>query len=134
MKKLNLNNQISDDDEILIRLLKTSIGQEPSEQFVENTLEKVMIHKTKQRIAHKPLKSPLYLMLIIGLILLTPVFITSSSQVSLPESRSEFGNLLQNISFQLDSWYALTPMVLVLVLILAVWIELGLAKFRNPFV
>lgn len=134
MKKLNLNNQVSDDDEKLISVLKTSIGRKPSEQFVDDTLKKFLILKTKQRIVHKPLKSPLYMMLIMGFILLTPVFTTFSSQVSLLDSRIKLGNLFEGISFQIDSWYTITPMLLVLVSTAVVWIELGMVKFRNPFV
>jgi hypothetical protein len=134
MKKLNLNNEVSDDDEKLIDLLKTSIGQKPSDQFVDHTLEKFLILETKQKKVHKPLKSPLYLILIIGLILSAPVFITFSSQVTIPGSGLELGNLVENLSFQLDSWYTLTPVLLVLVLMSVVWIELDWVKFRNPFV
>ena len=129
MKKLNLKNQFSDDDEKLIRLLKTSISQELSKQFVENTLEKLLILKTKQKKAHKPLKFPLYLMLFIGLILLFPIVLTLSPQISLPDSGLE----LANISFQLDSWYTLPLLFLSLVLISISWLELRLVNFRNPF-
>ena len=134
MKKLNLNNQISNDDEDLISLLKTSTGREPSEQFAQNTLEKFLILNTKQKKVHKPLKSPLYLMLVVGLILMAPVFITFSPQIFLPDAGFELGNLVESMSFQLDSWYTLPLMILVLVLMSVVWIELGMVKFRNPFV
>ena len=134
MKKLNLNNQVSDDDEKLIGLLKTSIGREPSEQFVGKTLKKFLILDTRRKTVHKPLKSPLYLMLIIGLILLGPVFITFSSQVTIPDSGLELGNLVENLSFQLDSWYTLTPALLVFVLMSVIWIELDLVKYRNPLI
>lgn len=134
MKKLNLNNQVSEDDEKLISLLKTSVGQERSEEFVEKTLEKFLTFKTKQRIVHKPLKSPLYMMLVISLILMAPVFITFSAQIPLPDTGFELGNFFENIFDQLDSWYTLTPMILVLVLLSVAWIQLDLVKFRNPFV
>lgn len=134
MKKLNLNNRVSDDDEKLISLLKTSIGKKPSEEFVDNTLKKFLLLETKEKRVHEPLKSPLYMMLIIGLILLAPVFMAFSSQISLPGPGLELGSLIENMSFQLDSWYTLTPMLLVLVLMFVVWIELGLVNFRTPFV
>ncbi len=125
MKKLNFNNQCSEDDEKLVKLLKTSIGQAPSEQFTERTLEKFMVFKTKQKNVHKPLKSPLYMMLIIGLILLIPVFLTLTSQIPFPDSRFR----LENISFQLDAWYILSTILLLLVLMGVVWAELSVPKF-----
>lgn len=134
MKKLNLNNQANEDDEKLISLLRTSISREPSEQFVDKTLRKFLTLKSNRRIVHNPLKSPLYLMLVIGLILLAPVFIMFNSQVSLPDSGLELGNLIENMLFQLDLWYTLSLILLLLVSISLVWIELGLVKFRNPFV
>ncbi len=134
MKKLNLNNHVSDDDEKLVTFLKTSIGQEPSKQFVENSLEKFLILKTRQKKTHKPLKSPLYMMLVIGLILLAHVLLTLSPQISLPDSEFKLGNILENMPFQLDLWYTLSLMLLLLVSMSVVWIELGLVKFRNPFI
>jgi len=134
MKKLNLNNQVTDDDEKLIGLLKTSIGREPSEKFVENTLEKFLVLKARQKKVHKPLKSPLYLMLVIGLILLAPAIFSFGSQISLPYPGFELENHVVNMFFQLDWWYTLSLMLLVLVSMSFVWIELGVFKFRNPFV
>ena len=134
MKKLNFNNRVSDDDEKLIRILKESIGQEPSGQFIENTLEKFLTLKTKQNSVHKPLKLPLYMMLVIVLILLVPIIFSFGSQISLPDAGFNLENFFENMAFQLDSWYMLSPMLLVLVLLSVVWIELGLVKFRNPFV
>ncbi len=134
MKKLNLNNNVSDDDEKLVTFLKTAIGQEPSRQFVENTLEKFLILKTRQKKAHKPLKSPLYMMLVIGLILLAHILLTLRPQISLPDSELELKNLFENMSFQLDLWYTLSLMLLLLVSMSFVWIELVLVKFRNPFI
>ena len=134
MKKLNFNNRVSDDDDKLIGILKESIGQEPSEQFVENTLEKFLNLKTKQNHVYKPLKSPLYMMLSMGLILLAPAIFSFGSQVSLPDPGFELENLFENMAFQMDSWYAITPMLLVLALLSVVWFELRLVKFRNPFV
>lgn len=134
MKKLNFNNQGSEDDEKIINLLKTSIGRKPSQQFVKNTLEKVLIFRTEQRRVFKPLKFPLYLMSFIGIVLLTPIFLTFSSQVSLTKLGLEFENPFENMGFQLDLWYALTSIVLALVLMSVVWIQLGFVKFRNPFI
>ncbi|WP_299530078.1 hypothetical protein [Ulvibacterium sp.] len=134
MKKLNLNHQVDEDDEKLISLLRTSISREASEQFVDNTLQKFLTLKVKRKKLYKPLKLPLYLMLVIGFILLAPIFIMLNSQVSPPDFGLEWGDFIENMSFQLDSWYTLTPLLLVLVLISVVWIELGLFKFRNPFV
>ena len=134
MKKLNFNNKVSGDDDKLIGILKESVGREPSEQFAEKTLKKFLLLKTKQTNFHKPLKSPLYMMLVIGLILFAPILFSFGSQISFPDPGFELGSLIENISFQLDSWYTLTPMLLVLVLMSVVWIELGLVKFRNPFI
>lgn len=134
MKKLNLKNQVSNDDEKLINVLKTSIGRELSEQFTENTLEKFLMVKAKQKIVYKPLKSPLYMMLVIGLILLVSVLLTYSSQIPLPNLGIGLENLFENISFQLDLWYTLYPMLLLLFIMSIIWVELGLLKFRNPFI
>ena len=134
MKKLNFNNKISGDDDKLIGILKESGVREPSEQFVENTLKKFLMVKTRQKKVYKPLKSPLYMMLVIGLILLVPVLLTYSSQISLPNLGLGLENLVENISFQLDLWYTLYPILLLLGLMSVVWIELGLVKFRIPFI
>ncbi|WP_420401682.1 hypothetical protein [Flagellimonas sp.] len=134
MKKLNLNNQVDEDDEKLICLLRTSISREASEQFVDNTLQKFLTLKVNRKKLYKPLKLPLYLMMVIGLILSAPVLIMLNSQVSPSDFGLELGNFIENMLFQLDSWYTLTPLLLALVLMSVVWIELGLVKFQNPFV
>lgn len=134
MKKLNLNNQVSDDDEKLLVLLKTSISPEPSEQLVENTLKKILTHNTSPKKVYKPLRLPLYLMFVMGLILLTNVIFSFNFHLTLPKPEFEFINLVENMSLQLDSWYTLSLMLLVLVSMFVVWIELGFVKFRNPFV
>ena len=134
MKKLNLKNQVSDDDEKLIGLLKTSTMQTPSEQFAKNTMEKFLMASSKEKIAYQPLKLPLYLMLVIGLILLTPIFLTFNAQLSFPSLGVELKNIVDNISYQLRTWYILYPLLLSLVLMSVVWIELGWVKLRNPFI
>ncbi len=134
MKKLNLNNKVLGDDDKLISILKESRSQEPSPQFVEKTLEKFRILKNKQKRVYRPLKSPLYMMLVIGLILFVPVLLTFIPQSSLPNPGLKMDNLFENMSFQLDSWYTLTPIPLILALISVVWFEVGNIKFRDPFV
>ena len=134
MKKLNFDNKVSGDDDILISILKESIGQEPSEQFAENTLQRFWNLKTRQNHVHKPLKSPLYMMLFIGMLLLTPSIFSFGSQISVPNHGFEMENLFENMAFQLDSWYAITLTLLLLVLMSVVWIQAGAVKFRNPFI
>ena len=133
MKKLNLKNQVSDDDEKLIGLLKTSTVQTPSEQFSKNTMEKFLMASSKEKIAYQALKLPLYLMLVIGLILLTPIFLTFNAQLSFPTLGFELESFVDNISYQLRTWYILYPLLLSLVLMSIVWIELGWVRLRNPF-
>lgn len=130
MKKLNLNNQVSDDDEKLISLLKTSTGQEPSNQFVENTLEKFLILKAKQKTVHKPLRAPLYLMSVIGMILLAPTILLLCSKISMPDPMLELENQFEDMSSQLDLWYPLSLMLLLLASMVVVWIELSLGKLK----
>lgn len=134
MKKLNFSNELSDDDEKLISILKTLKGKEPSEQFVDNTWEKFLILKSKQKRAHKPLKAPLYLMLVIALILFVPTLFSFGSQLSYPNLGFDLKNLTENIFFQLDSWYIFSLIVMIWVPVLGIWVALGLVKFRNPFV
>ncbi len=134
MKKLNLNNKVLGDDDKLISILKELGSQEPSPQFVEKTLEEFRILRNKQKRVYRPLKSPLYMMLVIGVILFVPVLFTFIPQISLPNPGLKMDNLFENISFQLDSWYTLTLIPLILVLISVVWFEAGYIKFRNPFV
>ena len=73
-------------------------------------------------------------MLVIGLILLAAVPFSLDPQIylSIPELKLE--NLIEDISFQLDSWYTLSLMIMGLILMTVAWIELGVVKFRNPFV
>jgi len=131
MKKLNLNNETSNDDEKLIELLKTSIIREPSIQFTESTLEKFLAFKAKPKKAYKPLKLPLYIILCIGLMLLTPVFLTLSKQTPLTPSEFKLKNIIESISFKINSWYIISTTLLLLVS--TVWIKLSLFKFRSPF-
>lgn len=131
MKKLNLNNEASNDDGKLISLLKTSVTREPSEQFVDDTLRKFLALESKQKKIYQPLKSPLYMMLIIGAILLAPVILSIGYQISFPDSRLELENLIKNVSSQLNPWYTLSTMLLLLVSMSVVWIELDLSKSRS---
>ncbi len=133
MKKLNFSNQVLEDDDKLIDLLRTLPRGEVSEQFVENTMEKFLLLKTGQKRIHKPLKLPLWLMSIMGLILVSPLFLELNTQIALPNTGFELKNIIENIPFQLDSWYTLSLVILVLTSIFVVWVELGLLRFRNPF-
>lgn len=133
MKKLNFSNQVLEDDDKLIDLLRTLPRGEVSEQFVENTMEKFLLLKTGQKRIHKPLKLPLWLMSIMGLILVSQLFLELNTQIALPNTGFELKNIIENIPFQLDSWYTLSLVILVLTSIFVVWVELGLLRFRNPF-
>ncbi len=74
------------------------------------------------------------MMLFIGLILFVPILLTFIPQSSLPNPGLKLDNLFENMSYQLDSWYTLTPIPLILALISVVWFEVGYIKFRKPFV
>ncbi len=131
MKKLNLNNQVLDDDEKLISILKSRIDPKPSEQFVESTLEKFFILEKNRRIVHKPLRTPIYFMFAIGTILLAPVLIAIEPQAYSIGLGVYLSDFVQNIFFQIDMWYVLTSIFLVLVLLSVLWIEMPIFKFRS---
>jgi len=128
MKKLNFKNQVIDDDGELIALLKTSTRMVSSYQFTEKTLEKFLIIKSKQKRAHKPLKLPLYLMGILGLILLTPFFFLEPPKIPLHSKRFHLENIIENIFLQLDLWYTSVLMIISVILMVFMCFEQGLGK------
>lgn len=131
MKKLNLKNLLDGDDGKLISLLKTTMVQEPSKGFVESTLKKIVAHRTKYKNVYKPLKSPLYMMMVVGLILLAPIFLGNASQKPFADSGPIIDDFLRNISQQLDLSYIFSAMLLSLVLVCIIWMKLVPPRFHN---
>ncbi|MFP2995619.1 hypothetical protein ABN763_06895 [Spongiivirga sp. MCCC 1A20706] len=130
MKKLNFDNELSNDDEQLIEILKSRSGPKPSEKFVENTMEKFLFHKTNRKEVYKPLKTPVYLMFAIVVILLVPMLIAVRPQVS-RNMGFELQSFIENLFFQIDSWYMFTIIVVLPALLSVFWTTMGVFKFRN---
>lgn len=89
MIKINFNNQLEDEDEQLIQLLKGQILESPSDQLVENTLAKFAALQAEKKFAHKPLRIPLYIMIAVVFLLLLPFFVPTVSNGSNPNPLSE---------------------------------------------
>lgn len=130
MKKLNFDNEVSNDDEQLIAILKSRSGQKPSKMFVENTMEKFLFHKTNRKEVYKPLKTLVYLMFAIVMILLVPMLIAVQPQAS-RNIGFELQSFIENLFFQIDSWYMFTIIVVLPVLLSVFWTTMGVFKFRN---
>jgi len=85
MIKINFQNNPHGDDEQLIRLLKTQSVEQPSGRLVENTLEKLKALRRESPPEYRPLKKPVYIMLLITSLFLPPFFIPNVSNDSFLE-------------------------------------------------
>lgn len=132
MKKLNFNHKTDGDDIELLNILSESLVRKPSAHLVENTMNKLLDSRKRRSTAHKPLRFPLYLMLAIGLILIGPAFFTSVPNLPIPYIGFEGNDFFKRISFQPNSWYMLSIVLLGLVSTLVMWIGLEVSKFQNP--
>lgn len=127
MKKMNFNNESTGDDKQLIDLLKKAPLQEPSSQFIDNTISKFLAQKKQSQ--HRPLKIPLILMSAIGLFLVLPLMAAVDAGVSVPDP--EIYTFLQSVFLELSFWYLLYPLLLLLTTLLLVLVQMRTANFRS---
>jgi hypothetical protein len=75
MTKINFDNRHEDRDKQLIQLLRDGIKEFPSDQLVESTMTRISAIHAEKKFAYKPLRSPLYIMATIIILLLAPFFV-----------------------------------------------------------
>jgi hypothetical protein len=90
MIKMNFNNQLKDEDKQLIKLLKDQMLEPTPDEFVENTMVRLEALQGKTTVLHKPLKTPLYFMVAIVVLLFLPYVIPMISMGSFHLELSEF--------------------------------------------
>lgn len=129
MKKLNFYNRDKDDDKLLIGLLKKATIQEPSEQFVDNTIKKFLALSAKDKRVHQPLKFPLFIMFSLGIFLVTPFIFMSFPGISFASPLPEFNGVIKSVSTQLNMWHMLSTLSLISALLILVQIEISISKF-----
>ena len=124
MKKLNFDNEEKKDDQPLINLIKTADLEEPSSSFVDTTLSQYLAVKNQGINKHKQLKLPLILMLVLAVLLILPLLLNNIGETSFIGSIQE----LYVSSDDLEKWYLIYPMTLLLVLVLLTQITMRFDK------
>lgn len=134
MKKLNFNNRTTDDDKEMIIYLTSSLKKEPSPNFTNNTLSELSKLNYKPKQGYKPLKTPLIMMGIIGLLLLAPLLNISSEGTSL--NTVFFDLQVQLIAYLQSSstWYLASLISVFLVIQILITLELRISNNRNTLV
>ncbi|WP_425235981.1 hypothetical protein [Ulvibacterium sp.] len=130
MKKLDFNNGDIEDDKNLIDILKTSTLKEPSEQFVDTTMKKFRALEKSDKVAHKPLKTPLYLMGLIGVFLSIPFIL----KMDIPNFLLEGIHPLEIQSTDISPWYIVTFILLFITGRFVIWVETGSTEKHGPMV
>lgn len=80
---MDFENKVWDDDEHLVGLLKEQALDHPSEELIEKTMARLHAQQTEKAIRYVPLRTPIYMMIGILLLLLIPFFIPVSSSDNL---------------------------------------------------
>ena len=131
MKKLNLNNQDLGDDAALISLLKTSLNQEPSKDFVDNTLLKLRTLDERPKLVSKPIITPLIIMIVLGLFLVFPLIWISGDLEWVKGIFAEINGLIVGINQSIDPWYLISPIIIFLALEGLILLEIRITNSRN---
>ena len=111
MKKMNFNNQETNDDEQLIALLKQATIENPSPLFTEVTLSKFQNHRLIKPV-YRPLRAPLYIMAALVIILIFPLSIPMVSDFSYRTKWYDVNNISVAALFRSTLWYWLTFLAL----------------------
>lgn len=75
MTKMNFDNKLEDDDKHLVQLLRGEVKDFPSDQLVERTMTRISAMHAVKKLAHRPLRIPIYIMMAIALLLLAPFIV-----------------------------------------------------------
>jgi hypothetical protein len=132
MKKLDFNNEDTEDDKNLIEFLKSSTIKEPSDQFVDNTLKKFRALETRDKLAYKPLKLPLYLMAILGVFLSIPFILKMDVPNIFLGFLPEGIHPLEIQSTNISPWYIVTLILLFITGRFVIWVEMGSTQKHGP--
>lgn len=90
MIKMNFNNKLEGEDKQLIQLLKEEIKEFPSDLLEEKTMNRISAMSAEKKFVYKPLRTPLYIMMVIALLPWVPFLIPMNSNSLLLISLSEF--------------------------------------------
>lgn len=131
MKQLNFKNQVSGDDKDLIDLLGMSLKKDPSKEFVSNTLDKLSSLQAKPKSSFKPLKLPIFLMMVLVLFLLFPFLGLETNKLSIGSSFNEIIDLTDILSRSENQWYLISPVLVFLAIQLFIFLELRIGSHRN---
>ena len=77
--KMNFENKVTDDDEYLIGLLKEQSLDFSSVELIEKTIVRLHAQQAEKTSRYVPLKTPIYMMIGIVLLLLIPFFFPTHS-------------------------------------------------------
>ena len=131
MKKLNFNNRTDDDDKEMIIYLTSSLKKEPSPNFTNNTLSELSKLNSKSTQGYKPLKTPLIMMGIIGLLLFAPLF-------NIPTEGNPLNKVFFDLHLQLNDylqssgiWYLASLISVFFVIQLLITLEFRINYNRN---
>src|SRR5688500_7662861 len=112
MIKMNFKNQFNDDDERLIQLLKEQTMEFPSDELAENTMTRFLARQAEKKFVHKPLRTPLYLMIAIAFLLIVPFFMPVISNSVYLNSLSELLSYPVSVVVNYTVWCWLAVVVL----------------------
>ena len=124
MNKSNLDKLFDEEDHTLVDLLRTSTLIKPSSDFVDNALNRWDQIKGQNRTPYKPLRTPLYLMGMICLIMIIPIAL-SSPDMPIPSI-----DISRGIDIKIDPWYAYS--IVLLLLVPMTWFQWAIAKYKQP--
>lgn len=127
--KMNFDKSDQEDDQLLIDLLKKTILEEPSEQFVDNTIKAFLLrgNPTSFRIV----KMPLILMVGICVLLFIPFLLVEWLKTPVSNPLPGIYEFVQGITFEFSNWYLVLPCVLLFTLIILVQIEIRAVNFQK---
>ena len=132
MKKMNLGNEATDDDEPLIALLKMSFKEEPPHEFSEEVMTKFLALSAEEKKVQEPVKISLLIMGLLALFLLVAMFSMNITGISFSMPASEFGTYkIPNFREQ-NLWYLIAPLFLVLALTLLFQLENRVSRKLIP--
>lgn len=110
--RMTFDNRDEHDDKYLIQMLKAQSQEMPTDDLSDRVMHKFELMKSEGRFSYKPLKLPVYLMLVIALLMITPFLVPVASYISIDSFPQPINGAESPIvAYVVSSWLAIVTLL-----------------------
>jgi hypothetical protein len=110
--RMTFDNYDEHDDKYLIQMLKAQSQEIPKDDLADRVMHKFESMKSEGRFSYKPLNLPVYLMLVIALLMITPFLVPVASNISIDSFPQPINSTESPIvAYVVSSWLAIVTLL-----------------------